>query len=161
MSSNIVLIGFMGSGKSTIGRLLSKKTDKYFIDTDAMIEARESMKIRDIFSASGENSFRQMENEIATWLSTSVNNAVISTGGGMPTTVDFLTNIGKVVYLEIGFENLLERLKCEEFEKRPLFENIDFAKKIFESREPIYKKYAQLTLDATMTPEEICRSILS
>ncbi len=155
MNSNIVLIGFMGSGKSTVGRVLSKSSGKYFLDTDAMIEAKESMKIRDIFEKYGEESFRKHETELAKWLAMNVNNAVISTGGGMPSVVDSFENIGKTVYLKIEFDDLLNRLKADEFEKRPLFQNIDFARKIFETREPMYQRCASLQVDALLTPEEI------
>jgi shikimate kinase len=159
--SNIVLIGFMGSGKSTVGRMLSQKTQKYFLDTDLLIESRESIKIRDFFEKYGESAFRKKEQELAFWLGENVSNAVISTGGGMPTIVEELHRLGQVVYLEIGFDKLLERLKSDEFDKRPLFQNIEFAREIFESRRPIYKKQAEVTLDATKSPDELVSSIIS
>lgn len=155
MSSNIVLIGFMGSGKSTVGRILAGKCGKYFLDTDSLIESVVSMKIRDFFEKHGEAEFRQREKELAAWLGSNVSNAVISTGGGMPTVVEDLGSIGKVVYLKIEFDSLLERLKAEEFEKRPLFQNVEFARKIFDSRVPLYEKHAQVTLDALKSPEEL------
>jgi len=159
MSSNIILIGFMGSGKSTVGRILSKKCDKYFLDTDTMIESSEGLRVRQIFENSGESSFREMEKELALWLSKNVTNAVISTGGGMPSVVESFENMGQCVYLKIGFDELLERLKAEEFDKRPLFQDIEFARKIFNSRIPIYEKHAGITIDAMDTPHNIADKI--
>ncbi len=159
MSSNIVLIGFMGSGKSTVGRLLAKKTGKYFIDTDAMIESATGRKIRDIFSSSGESTFREMEKELLVWLESNIKNAVISTGGGMPTVAETFKKLGQCFYLQIGFEELLERLKAEEFDKRPLFQDVEFARKIFDSRLPLYAKHADKTIEANTSPEAICEQI--
>lgn len=161
MRDNIVLIGFMGSGKSTVGRMLSKQTNKYFIDTDALIESNENCKIRTIFESLGEQYFRQREGELADWLSQNVNNAVVSTGGGMPVFVENIQNIGSCIYLDIGFEQLLARLKNEEFDKRPLFQNIDFARTIYEARVPMYEKYANFKIDAMMAPQEICDKIVA
>lgn len=157
--NNIVLIGFMGSGKSSVGRLLAKQSGRYFLDTDALIESMENRKIRDIFSEIGEDYFRRMEKSTFAWICESVKNAVISTGGGMPTTIGNMREGGKVVYLKIGFDALLERLKAEEFEKRPLFENLDFAKKLYESRLSIYEKVAQITVDASSEIDTIVQTI--
>jgi len=161
MSSNVVLIGFMGSGKSTVGRILSKKTGKFFLDTDALIESREGRCIRDIFADKGEPYFRDLERELFGWLLSNVSNAVISTGGGMPTAVDNLGEMGKCIYLQIGFEQLLDRLKEEEFDKRPLFADVEFAKKIYDVREPIYTRQADISVDATMPPHELADKIAS
>jgi shikimate kinase len=161
MSSNIVLIGFMGSGKSTVGRILSKTSGRFFLDTDALIEAREGRCIRDIFANDGEAYFRELERELFAWLQVNVSNAVISTGGGMPTAVSEMRNLGKCVFLQIGFNALLERLKADEFDKRPLFENIEFAAKIYEAREPIYERQADITIDAVLPPSELATKIAS
>lgn len=158
--NNIVLIGFMGSGKSSLGRALAKAKDMYFVDTDALIESFEGRKIRDIFSFYGENHFRSLEQHCFEWLKNSVSNTIISTGGGMPTIVDSFGEIGKSVYLKVDFETLLERLKAEEFDKRPLFQDIEFARKIFESREPIYASKADYIVDANKSFGEVLKEIL-
>lgn len=155
--NNIVLIGFMGSGKSSVGRALAKEKGMYFVDTDALIESFEGQKIRDIFAGKGEGYFRELEKECFGWLSANVSNAVISTGGGMPTVIDDFSLLGKTIYLKVDFDTLLERLKAEEFDKRPLFADIEFARKIFEAREPIYMQKADLTVDANMEFEEVLR----
>lgn len=155
--SNIVLIGFMGSGKSSVGRALAKAKDMYFVDTDALIESFEGRKIRDIFADEGEQYFRALETKCFEWLSSSVSNSVISTGGGMPTVIDSFSPLGKSVYLKVDFETLLTRLKAEEFDKRPLFQDVEFAKKIFEAREPIYSAKVDFTIDANRSFEEVLR----
>jgi shikimate kinase len=155
--NNIVLIGFMGSGKSSVGRALAKAKGMYFVDTDALIESFEGRKIRDIFAADGELYFRELEKKCFEWLSSNVSNAVISTGGGMPTIIDSFVGLGKSVYLKVDFDSLLERLKAEEFDKRPLFQDVEFARKIFESREPIYTKKADLIIDANRSFDEVLK----
>jgi len=153
--NNIVLIGFMGSGKSSVGRALAKERGLYFVDTDALIESFEGCKIRDIFERNGEAYFRECEKKCFEWLSGNISNAVISTGGGMPTIIDDFSSLGKTIYLKVDFETLLERLKAEEFDKRPLFQDIEFARKIFEAREPIYFAKADFTIDANGSFEDV------
>ncbi len=159
--NNIVLIGFMGSGKSSIGRALAKQKGLYFIDTDALIESFEGQKIRDMFEQKGEAYFRECEKKCFEWLSKNVSNAVISTGGGMPTVIDDFSKLGKTIYLKVNFDTLLERLKAEEFDKRPLFSNIEFAKKIFEAREWVYSAKADLVIDANVSFEEVLKEVSS
>ena len=158
---NIVLIGFMGSGKSSVGRVLAKQKGMYFIDTDSLIESSEGRKIRDVFAENGEGYFRELEKKTFGWLSTCVDNAVVSTGGGMPTVIDSFEKLGKTVYLKVDFETLLDRLKAEEFDKRPLFQDIEFAKKIFEAREPIYVDRADMTIDANNDFESEVKEVLA
>ena len=158
---NIVLIGFMGSGKSSVGRALAKQKGMYFIDTDSLIESFEGQKIRDIFANHGESYFRELEKKTFNWLSSCVDNAVISTGGGMPTVIDSFSSLGKTIYLKVGFDTLLDRLKAEEFDKRPLFQDINFAKKIFEAREPMYLQKADVIIDANSDFETVLKEALA
>ncbi len=159
--NNIVLIGFMGSGKSSIGRALAKQKNMYFIDTDALIESFEGQKIRDMFEQKGEAYFRECEKNCFAWLSANVSNAVISTGGGMPTVIDDFSKLGKTIYLKVDFEILLERLKAEEFDKRPLFADVEFARKIFETRESLYTQKADLIMDANAKFEKVLKEVSS
>ncbi len=158
---NIVLIGFMGSGKSSVGRVLAKQKGMYFIDTDSLIESSEGRKIRDVFAENGEGYFRELEKKTFGWLSSCVDNAVISTGGGMPTVINDFSSLGKTIYLKVDFETLLERLKAEEFDKRPLFADVEFARKIFEIREPIYTQKSELIVDANMEFESVLKEVSS
>ncbi|MDD3467609.1 MAG: shikimate kinase [Campylobacterales bacterium] len=159
--NNIVLIGFMGSGKSSIGRALAKQKNMYFVDTDALIESFEGQKIRDMFEQKGEVYFRECEKNCFAWLSANVSNAVISTGGGMPTVIDDFSKLGKTMYLKVDFEILLERLKAEEFDKRPLFADVEFARKIFETRESLYTQKADLIMDANAKFEKVLKEVSS
>jgi shikimate kinase len=131
----------------------------YFVDTDALIESFEGKKIRDIFATDGEIYFRELEKKCFAWLSSNISNAVISTGGGMPTVIDSFARLGKSIYMKVDFDSLLERLKAEEFDKRPLFQDVEFAKKIFETREPIYSAKADLIVDANRGFEEVLKEV--
>lgn len=112
--NNIVLIGFMGSGKSCLGHELAEKYGYSFLDTDAYIEQRESSRISDIFQDKGEEYFRRLETEVLSELIMNTEHAVISTGGGMPLrreNVRLLRRLGQVFYLQTGEEELWKRLK--------------------------------------------------
>ena len=110
--SSIVLIGFMGAGKTTVGKELVKKGFE-LIDTDAYIEACEKMSIPDIFAQKGEDYFRQAETKALKTLLVQDKQFVISCGGGMPLREEnrkLLKKLGMVVYLRIQPETVLARL---------------------------------------------------
>jgi len=160
-SENIVLIGFMGSGKSSVGRLLSKKSGRYFLDADALIESAQGRVISSIFENYGEEYFRELEIESARWMAECVKGSIISIGGGMPLVVERLHDIGKVVYLKLPFEKIVERIPAKERAKRPLFQDIQKAKNLFKLREKIYENQAQITINANRPIEAIVDEILS
>ena len=111
MMKNIVLIGFMGSGKTTTGKVLKEKTDMTFVDTDELIEAYEGCKISEVFADKGEAYFRRLENETLKNLLSSTDNKVISTGGGIVTNkenIPLLKQLGKVFYLRIKPERCMD-----------------------------------------------------
>jgi len=159
-SENIVLIGFMGSGKSSVGRHLAKRSGRYFLDADALIESAQAKAIPAIFKEHGEEYFRELEKESARWMAECVKGSIISTGGGMPLVVDRLHDIGKVVYLKLPFEKILERISPEERDRRPLFQDIEKAKKLFELRQKIYEEQAQITVNADRPIKTIVDEIL-
>ncbi len=165
MDKNIVLIGFMGVGKGTIARVLVKESGLFAIDTDDLIESIEKRSVKKIFKKDGEEYFREVEKNVATWLEKSVDNTIISTGGGF-FKVPNLKNIGKVVYLYGSFEWIIERLvnhpnSKKKFKKRPLLKNIARAKALYEEREPIYQSLADVVIDTqNKTPLEIAREII-
>lgn len=148
-ASNIVLIGFMGSGKSTIGRLLAKENEAYFLDTDSMIESLEGKSIVDIFNDRGEAYFRTLENQTVRWLKTNVQNAIISAGGGMLVYCEELKEVGKIIYLDVPFEVIQSRMNSKELDKRPLFKDAIEAEKIYNERDAVYRERADILIDAS------------
>lgn len=116
-----ILIGFMGTGKSTVGKLLAQRQHRLFIDTDDYIEAKEGRSISDIFEQEGEDYFRSLETSILKELKEVTHNAVIATGGGLPLrqeNAELLSQMGEVIYLQTSVDTIWERLKGDT--KRPL-----------------------------------------
>ena len=145
--TNIILTGFMGSGKSTVGRVLAKELNSYFLDTDILIETFEGLKIKEIFEKYGEDVFRKMEKKCFEWIKKDVKNTVISVGGGFPVFIPEIKDAGVVIYLKIPFEEILKRMNKEEIKKRPLFQDIYKAKELYEKRDKIYSKLADYIVE--------------
>ncbi len=145
-SSNIILTGFMGSGKSSVGRILAKRKDSYFLDTDSLIESFENQRISEIFENYGEEAFRNMEKRVFKWIETNVKNSIISTGGGLPMFVPEIQESGKVIYLQVDFEKIISRLTREDFEKRPLFKDLKKAKELYDKRDEVYRKLSHIII---------------
>ncbi len=107
MKKNIILIGFMGVGKGTVARELVKTSDYFAVDTDDLIESMENRKIKKIFKNDGEPYFRELEKRCAKWLENNLKGTIISTGGGFYRQEN-IHKIGTVVYLESGFDRIIE-----------------------------------------------------
>jgi shikimate kinase len=149
--NNIILIGFMGVGKGTVARGLVKKSNMFAIDTDDLIESMENRKIKKIFELEGEPYFRALEKKTALWLEKSVNNTIISTGGGFYKQEN-INKIGKVVYLKSSFQGILDRINEapnaeNKLKKRPLLQNMEEAIKLYNSRAKEYEKAAKIVVD--------------
>lgn len=165
MKRNIVLIGYMGCGKSTIARelLLGKPVSP--IDTDVEIEKRKEMSIPEIFEKEGEQAFRDEETQLLRDLiEEGKEGQVLSTGGGMPLREEnrkLLKEYGTVVYLKASPEETFERLKHDT--SRPLLNAPDRYEKIKEmiqQRKPIYEAAADITISVDgKNPEKICAEI--
>lgn len=162
---NLVLIGFMGSGKTSVGLKLSYKMRIPVEDTDKLIERREGCSVSDIFRRKGEAYFRRLETELLRELTESKALKIYSVGGGTPVREEnrkLLKKIGIVVYLRVRPETVYERLKGDT--TRPLLQCDDPLKKIRElmqERECAYGEAADMILDVdTMTLEQIQESIL-
>ncbi|MBI3237480.1 MAG: shikimate kinase [Flavobacteriia bacterium] len=149
---NIILIGFMGSGKSTVGKALASKLQWSFVDSDAWIEAQVGASVSRIFKSEGESVFRTWEQRFVHQLENTT--GIIACGGGLPCFNDLMTELkqkGIVVYLKASVETLVGRLKSER-EDRPLLSlvsDVEFAQEIttrLESREPVYLQ-AELTVE--------------
>lgn len=163
---NIVLTGFMGSGKTTIGKLLSERYGYTFIDTDQYIEEKCGCTIAELFSKKGESYFRQLETDILKELNASLTHAVLSTGGGLPLREENaaeLATLGTVIYLQITPEEVISRLSGDN--TRPLLSGDDPEQKVRDLltyRTPLYERAADLTIPVTkLTPEYIVEEIIS
>ena len=141
----------MGVGKGTVARALVKASDYYAVDTDDLIESLENKKIKNIFEESGEPYFRELEKKTAIWCEKNLKNTIISTGGGFYKQQN-LKQIGKVVYLQSTFEAILQGLRDapnskKKFKKRPLLQNLEEAKKIYDIRVKEYEKVADIIVN--------------
>lgn len=148
---HIILIGFMGSGKSTLGLRLAKHTSYSFIDTDQYIEEKEGRKISDIFATDGENYFRKLETTVLEELLHSDERCILSLGGGTPLREENRSLIkkgGYCVFLKVTAKEAYERLKGDS--QRPLLQVADPKEKIrqlLKERNPIYERTADYILD--------------
>lgn len=174
--NNIILIGFMGVGKGTVARAMVKEVQEvglashfqmggkeeagmvginshfqYVIDTDDLIESMENRAIKKIFAVDGEAYFRNLEKKTALWLEESVENTIISTGGGFYRQEN-LKNIGTVIYLKSSFDGILKRIKKapnakNKLKKRPLLQNKKEAMKLYDTRVKEYERVADIIVD--------------
>ena len=158
----IFLIGFMGCGKTTLGRKLAARLGYEFMDLDHILEAKAGMSIAEYFSKFGEASFRELESEVLKQTGYPAN-AIVSTGGGVPCFFDNMEWInahGRSVYIRLSPKTLADRLEKEK-EKRPLLREkhgealIAFiADKLIE-REPYYNQATIVTDGLSLTAEKV------
>ena len=162
----IVLIGFMGSGKSTVASVLADKLDELFVDMDAVIESKEKDSITNIIEGRGEPAFREMETKVLRELTGREQLPfILSTGGGVPISDEnrkLLHSLGTVVYLKTCPEEVYRRIKDEM--NRPLLKTDDPYRTIVameEAREEFYNLAADLTIVTdSKTPGEIVDEII-
>lgn len=161
---NIILTGFMGTGKSTVGRLLAARLGCRFVDTDEWIVAQDGRSIPTIFAQSGEAAFRQWEARAAQTLAAE-RGLVIATGGGLllnPANVAALAPSGPIFCLTARPETILQRLEGEEA-KRPLLNHPHPAQRIHEllqERAEVYGRFPQIPTDE-QTPEQVVEQIVT
>ena len=161
---NIAVYGFMGVGKSTIGKLLAERLRYDFIDMDTEIEKREETTISEIFRLQGEPRFRKLESNLIKELSQQ-DGLVIACGGGAiatPENAEVLGKASRMVYLTATIEEIIERTNHDN--TRPLLEvenPVTIASELIERRKPVYTKYAEITIDTTgKTPDEVVEMVL-
>ncbi len=150
---NIILIGFMGVGKGSVAREVIKNSDYMAIDTDDLIESMENRSVKKIFAQDGEAYFRKIEEKISKWLQSSVKNTLISTGGGFYKQKN-IKDIGVVVLLNSPFDKILHRIKshpnaAKKIKKRPLLNDLEAARKLYDERLPEYLELADIVIDVT------------
>ena len=147
---NIFLVGLMGAGKTTVGKLLSKRYHKIFHDSDHEIEARCGVKIPVIFEIEGEDGFRKRE-EAAIAELTATSNVVLATGGGAILSAanrELLKSRGIVVYLRGSPEHLFERTRHDR--NRPLLQTgnpLAKLRELYQQRDPLYREVADIVVD--------------
>lgn len=159
---NIVLIGFMGCGKSTVAEKLGEVLDREVVETDGLIELEQRKSIPEIFAQSGEASFREMERRLAERLSAR-EGLVISTGGGMvtvPETAALLKKNGIAVLLDTPFSDCYGRIAGDCNRPNARSRSRDELCELYLSRQPVYRSVADLTVDGSLSVSEIVGEIV-
>lgn len=160
--SNLVLIGMPGAGKSTIGVMLAEKTDRHFVDTDALIEKAEGRSLQDIVDKDGYLELRRVEE--AALLDLTVQDHVISTGGSAvysAAAMEHLKRNATAIFLDVSLDTLEERIP--NFSTRGLAKRPDqsFAE-LFDERNSLYRKFADVTVKCDgLTAEEVCERVIA
>lgn len=160
---NLALIGFMGTGKSSVGRIVADALQFDFVDTDAMIETQSGRPITDIFATSGEAVFRQLEQQVVEQLA-SRHKLVISTGGGLvmnPNNLTSLKSHALVVCLWASAETIFERVRTQTH--RPLLQTTDplvKIKELLDARGPTYRQADVLIHTGLRSPREVALQVI-
>ncbi|WP_042145912.1 shikimate kinase [Paucisalibacillus sp. EB02] len=156
---HIYLIGFMGSGKSTVAKRLGEKLNMGYLDIDKAVEKSRNKKITSIFKDEGEKAFRSYE---TTSLKTNGNTPIISTGGGIvekEENIKWMKDTGIIIYLQTSFKVIKKRLQKDI--SRPLWREDEENKDLYKRRTAIYERCADYIIDCdTSSLEEIIDEII-
>lgn len=165
MNKTVILIGFMGSGKTSTGKELAVMLNIPFLDTDEIIEKEQNRSINDIFAAEGEAYFRKLEQTLIQRLLKEETKGVLSVGGGLPVfsgNAEILKKMGSVVLLNAQKETLIKRLQSDA--TRPLLADGSLEQKIeslMQARAQIYRETADFVVETDgCTPKEAAQKIL-
>ena len=166
----LFLVGYMGCGKSSLGRKVARRGAMRFVDMDLLIEEREGASVSDIFYYQGEEYFRLREREIIEEIAAEDGDVVVSTGGGVPTWRDNMARmneVGECVYLRRTAEQIASRLSPHGRQKRPKLRGLNdeelvaFMTANMAEREPYYSQAKHCIDCASMSDEELIEKILS
>lgn len=165
LKTNIILIGFMGSGKTSVGVKLAERLTYHFRDTDQMIEKQAGDTINHIFAVHGEEYFRSLETELLKNSKSNMDKTVLSTGGGLPLREQnskLIREMGYVVFLKASKQTTLKRLRGDT--TRPLLKGDDLEQKVdrmLTARTPVYEKAAHKIIVTDEKPiNEIVETIM-
>lgn len=165
----IFLIGYMGCGKSSLGRKIAKAANMQFVDMDSIIEQKEGASVSDIFAFAGEEYFRRTERNLIEELAQSEDDMVISTGGGVPTwqdNMERMNSIGESFYLRRSAQQIASRLSPHGRQKRPKLrglsdeELVEFMTRNMAEREPFYQKATHIVECADKSDDSLIEYIL-
>lgn len=166
LEKGLVLVGYRGTGKTTVGRLLARSSDRPFFDVDAEIERQLGMPISEVFERRGESAFRDAEEAVIARLTTSAAGAILATGGGAvlrPSNRKRLRGFGLVVWLTASPESLAERLARDPSGPRPSLTSAGTLGEISDvlaSRLSLYREVADMELDTMRrTPDALAAEI--
>ena len=160
---NIILVGFMASGKTAVGRRVAGRLGYTFLDTDHLIEEELGCTIAELFEQKGEAVFRQLETAVAERLG-ELENHVISTGGGMltqPGNLERLQRAGLVVFLQADQEEIIERLQRDT--RRPLMQGADLHEKVstlYAQRLPVYSQSDVVIKTKSMSINQVAAQVI-
>ncbi len=164
VKNNIVLIGMMGTGKSSAGKILAEMLGMYFLDLDGLLTFEYNMTIPEIFAAYGEDFFRELESSIVRRVYT-YENVVIATGGGVilrEENMRYLNRSGYIVLLNSDAQSIFERTRHDN--SRPLMKSgnrLLNIKRLIKERDASYRKYADMIVNnSTLTPEETAEAVV-
>jgi shikimate kinase len=159
---NVILVGFMGAGKSVCGRRLAERLGRRFVETDYLIVARQGRSIPEIFRRDGESTFRRLEGEVLEGIA-GEHSQVIATGGGLPCRnqrMERLRELGTVVWLAGDLDELVARAR--RLGGRPMLEgkSMEDVEILYREREPYYAR-ADIVIDTTdADPDEVVARML-
>lgn len=164
----LFLVGYMGCGKSTIGRKLARALHLPFVDTDNCVEEREGATVFDIFHYEGEERFREIERAVLEEVARA-QTSIISTGGGLPAWGDNMARmneLGRTIYLKRSAENIASRLSPYGRQKRPRLRGLNdeelvvFMREDMARRDPFYSQARQVVACEGKSDDEIIREII-
>lgn len=166
----VFLIGYMGCGKSSLGRRIAARTGYEFIDMDKLIEQRYHASVSEIFATRGEQWFRDTERRTLEEMAGLTENTIVATGGGVPCFSDnmrLMNSIGRTVYLKMSAQKIVGRISPAGREKRPIIRGmndeqlLDFIGKNLPQREPYYESSSIIIDCDTLGEQSVMEHIIN
>ena len=162
MKDNIYLVGFMGSGKSTVGRLLAQTLNRRFVDMDEELEKKFRKPIREVFAQRGEEVFRESETALLKTLA-SQDRVVVAAGGGAADRDEnrsYMSESGKIVHLQTDLAACMHRLNESDRVLRPMWRDMEFVERLFERRKAVYARADVAIVIDGKSPEQATLAVL-